>query len=65
MDSWKIINNDWNRFRNFITLEIVKPSLQQRAQLQLKTPANMTTSKNVTTAAHCDISNKTISIYKA
>ena len=50
LDSWKIINNDWNRFRNFITLEIVKPSLQQKAQLQLRTPANMTTftSKNVT-----------------
>ena len=39
LDSWKIINNDWNRFRNFITHEIVKPSLQ-RTQLQLKTPAN-------------------------
>ena len=52
LDSWKIINNDWNRFRNFITLEIVKPSLQQKAQLQLRTPANMTTftSKNVTTS---------------
>ena len=50
LDSWKIINNDWNRFRNFITLEIVKPSLQQKAQLQLRTPANLTTftSKNVT-----------------
>ena len=43
LDSWKIINNDWNRFRNFITHEIVKPSLQQKAQLQLKTPGNMTT----------------------
>ena len=48
-NSWKIIDNDWNKFRNFIALEIVKPSLQQRALLQLKTPANMTTtSKNVT-----------------
>ena len=48
LDSWKIINNDWNKYRNFITYEIVKPSLQQGAQLQLKTPTNMTTSKNVT-----------------
>jgi len=49
LDSWQIINNDWNRFRNFIILEIVKPSLQQRAQLQLRTPGNITTtSKNVT-----------------
>ncbi len=49
LDSWEIINNDWNKFRNFITLEIVKPSLQQRAQLQFKIPGNMTTtSKNVT-----------------
>ena len=49
LDSWQIINNDWNRFRSFITLEIVKPSLQQRAQLQLRTPGNITTtSKNVT-----------------
>ena len=47
LDSWKIINNDWNRFRIFITYEIVKPSLQ-RADLQLKTPANKATSKNVT-----------------
>ncbi len=47
-DSWKIINNDWNRFRIFITSETVRPSLKQRAQLQLKTSANMTTSKNVT-----------------
>ena len=56
LDSWKIINNDWNRFRIFITYEIVKPSLQQRSeQLQLKTPANTATSKNVTsipTTAH-------------
>ena len=53
LDSWKMINNDWNRFRNFITLEIVKPSLLQKAQLQLKMHANMTTftSKNVTTGA--------------
>jgi signal transduction histidine kinase len=50
LDSWQIINNDWNKFRNFITLEIVKPSLQQRAQLQSKIPGNITTttSKNVT-----------------
>jgi signal transduction histidine kinase len=49
LDSWKIIDNDWNKFRNFITNEIVKPSLQQRAQLQLKTPANLAnTPKNVT-----------------
>ena len=58
MDSWEIINNDWNKFRNFITLEIVKPSLQQRAQLQLKTPANTTTSKNVTTAASATSATK-------
>jgi signal transduction histidine kinase len=49
LDSWKIINNDWNKFRNFINYEIVKPSQQQRTQLQLEAPANMTTtSKNVT-----------------
>ena len=47
LDSWKIINNDWNRFRTFITYEIVKPSLQ-RADLQLKTLANKATFKNVT-----------------
>ena len=47
LDSWKIINNDWNKFRTFITHEIVKPSLQ-RTQLQLKTPANTAASKNVT-----------------
>ena len=47
LDSWKIINNDWNKFRNFITLEIVKPSLQQRAQLQFKIPGSMTTTSRM------------------
>ena len=49
LDSWRIINNDWNRFRIFITSEIVKPSLQQkREQPQSKIPATTATSKNVT-----------------
>ena len=49
LDSWKIINNDWNRFRIFITSEIVKPSLQQkREQPQSKIPTTTATSKNVT-----------------
>jgi signal transduction histidine kinase len=49
LNSLEIINNDWNKFRNYITLEIVKPSLQQRAQLQLRAPGNLAnTSKNIT-----------------
>ncbi len=49
LNSLQIINNDWNKFRNYITLEIVKPSLQQRAQLQLRAPGNLAnTSKNIT-----------------
>jgi len=49
LDSWRIINNDWNRFRIFITSEIVKPSLQQkREQSQSKIPTTTATSKNVT-----------------
>ena len=49
LDSWRIINNDWDRFKIFITSEIVKPSLQQkREQPQSKIPTTTATSKNVT-----------------
>jgi signal transduction histidine kinase len=38
LDSWKIINNNWNRLTTFITYDILKPAQQQqRQQLQLKT----------------------------
>jgi signal transduction histidine kinase len=40
LDSWKLINNDWNRLATFITYDILKPAQQQqRQQLQLKTVA--------------------------
>jgi signal transduction histidine kinase len=49
LDSWKIINNNWNRFRIFITDVIVKSAQQQRQQLQSKTPTvTTTTPKNAT-----------------
>jgi signal transduction histidine kinase len=49
LDSWRIINNNWDRFKIFITSEIVKPSLQQkREQPQSKIPTTTATSKNVT-----------------
>ena len=49
LDSWRIINNDWDRFKIFITSEIVKPSLQQkREQPQSKIPTTTATSKSVT-----------------
>ena len=38
LDSWKIINNNWNRLTTVITYDILKPAQQQqRQQLQLKT----------------------------
>jgi signal transduction histidine kinase len=49
LESWKIINNNWNRLTTFITYDILKPAQlqQQRQQLQLKT---LTTAGNPTTA---------------
>ena len=47
LDSWKIINNNWNRFTMFIIYDIVKPVQQQRQQPQLKT-LTTATSKNIT-----------------
>ena len=48
LDSWKIINNNWNRFTMFIIYDIVKPVQQQRQQPQLKTLTTTATSKNIT-----------------
>ena len=48
LDSWKITNNNWNRFRIFITDEIVKSAQQQRQQLQSTPTITTTTPKNVT-----------------
>lgn len=43
LDSWKIINNNWNRLTTFITYDILKPAQQQKGQqLQLKTFATAT-----------------------
>lgn len=39
LDSWKTINNNWNRLTAFITYDILKPAQQQRQQPQLKTLA--------------------------
>jgi signal transduction histidine kinase len=40
LDSWKTINNNWNRLTMFITYDILKPAQQQqRQQPQLKTLA--------------------------
>src|SRR5215469_6228516 len=36
LESWKTINNNWNRLMTFITFDILKPQ-QQRQQPQLKT----------------------------
>ena len=60
LDSWKIINNDWNRFRIFITSEIVKSSLQQkREQSQSKIPTTTATSKNVTSILAASVTSAT------
>jgi signal transduction histidine kinase len=48
LDSWKIINNNWNRLTTFITYDILTPAQQQqRQQPQLKT---LTTASIPTTA---------------
>ena len=39
LDSWKTINNNWNRLTTVITYDILKPAQQQRQQPQLKTLA--------------------------
>ena len=30
LDSWKMINNNWNRLTTFITYDILKPAQQQQ-----------------------------------
>src|SRR5215467_10824190 len=41
LDSWRMINNNWNRLMTFITYNILKPAQQpQRQQPQLKTLAS-------------------------
>ena len=42
LDSWKIINNDWGRFKTFITDKVVKPAEKQQQAL-LKTTTTTTT----------------------
>src|SRR5215471_7701891 len=37
LESWKTINNNWNRLMTFITYDILKPAQQERQQPQLKT----------------------------
>ncbi len=66
LDSWKIINNNWNRFTMFIIYDIVKPVQQQRQQPQLKTLTTTATSKNITSipTTVSATGSKTIPIYK-
>jgi len=47
LDSWKIINNDWGRFKTFITDKVVKPAEKQQQAL-LKTTTTTTVPSNVT-----------------
>ncbi|HEY9491883.1 MAG TPA: hypothetical protein VIP56_07845, partial [Nitrososphaeraceae archaeon] len=49
LDSWKIINNDWGRFKTFIADKVVKPAEKQQQAL-LKTTSTTTTTvpSNVT-----------------
>ena len=42
LDSWKIINNDWGRFKTFIADKVVKPAEKQQQAL-LKTTSTTTT----------------------
>jgi signal transduction histidine kinase len=48
LDSWKVINNDWSRFKTFITYKIVNPAHQQQQQAQeQQSLLNATTPRNV------------------
>ncbi len=63
LDSWKIINNDWNHFKTFITYKVVMPA-QQQQQPQLKTtttaiPTNVTGTTASSAAAKIYRSTKT------
>jgi signal transduction histidine kinase len=46
LDSWKIINNDWGRFKTFIADKVVKPAEKQQQAL-LKTTSTTTTTTTV------------------
>jgi len=64
LDSWKIINNDWNHFKTFITYKVVMPAQQQQQQPQLKTtttaiPTNVTGTTAYAAAAKIYRSTKT------
>jgi methyl-accepting chemotaxis protein len=66
LDSWKIVNNDWNHFKTFITYKVVMPAQQQQQQQQpqLKTtttaiPTNVTGTTAYAAAAKIYRSTKT------
>ena len=51
LDSWKIINNDWNHFKTFITYKVVMPAQQQQPQLKTTTTAIPTNVTGTTASA--------------
>ena len=62
LDSWKIINNDWNHFKTFITYKVVMPAQQEQPQLKTTTtaiPTNVTGTTAYAAAAKIYRSTKT------
>jgi signal transduction histidine kinase len=69
LDSWKIINNDWSRFKTLIAYEVVKPAQQQEALLQKQQqgqkPLLKTTSTTTTTTVPSNVTRTTTSLAAA
>jgi short subunit dehydrogenase-like uncharacterized protein len=51
LDSWKIINNEWNTFKTFISYKVVKPAQQQQQQNRITTTAIPSNATGTTTAS--------------
>ena len=69
LDSWKIINNDWDSFKTLIAYEVVKPAQQQEALLQKQQqeqqPLLKTTSTTTTTTVPSNVTRTTASLAAA
>jgi len=66
LDSWKIINNDWGRFKTFIADKVVKPAEKQQQAL-LKTTSTTTTTvpSNVTRTTASSAAEAEAKIYQS
>ena len=64
LDSWKIINNDWGRFKTFITDKVVKPAEKQQQAL-LKTTSTTTTTTVPSNVTRTTASSAAAKIYQS